>query len=279
MQEPASGSPMRLQLFQVDAFSARPFAGNPAAVCPLQRWLPDGLLQSIAAENNLSETAFLVPRAAVGEWDLRWFTPLTEVDLCGHATLAAAHVLATEIESEFEHFDFATKSGILRVSRAGSVYRMDLPLRAPEPVALDPRIARALGGAPIDSWRARDVVVRYATSAEVRGLRPDMQALAALDAFGFIATAPGTDLDADVDFVSRFFAPAKGVPEDPVTGSAHCTLAPLWKERLQRSLDGGQRYRARQVGPRGGELECEVDARRVALYGNAVTVLRGEFAL
>jgi predicted PhzF superfamily epimerase YddE/YHI9 len=267
---------MKIQLFQVDAFASRPFTGNPAAVCPLQRWLPDSTLLSIAAENNLSETAFLVPRAASGEWDLRWFTPRVEVDLCGHATLASAHILSTEIESASQHFGFATKSRLLRVSRSGAVYRLDFPLRASEPVPLDPCVVAALGGLPLDAWRSRDLVVRYSSAAEVRALRPDLQALAAVDAFAVVATAPGTDADADVDFVSRFFAPAKGVPEDPVTGSAHCTLAPFWKARLAHALDGGQRYRARQVGPRGGELECECEERRVILYGRAVTVLRGE---
>ncbi|MBM3977846.1 MAG: PhzF family phenazine biosynthesis protein [Planctomycetes bacterium] len=267
---------MRLKQFQVDAFTCRPFSGNPAAVCMLERWLSDDLLLAIAAENNLSETAFLVPRPAPREWDLRWFTPRAEVDLCGHATLASAHVLLTEFETRAQHVDFKTRSGMLRTSRTESAYRMDFPSRPPVPIALTDEIVQALGARPLDAWKARDLIVRFEQASQVRTLRPDLRAVEALDYFALCATAPGTDADAAVDFVSRFFAPRAGVPEDPVTGSAHCELAPYWRERLGRAKDGSLRFRARQIGPRGGELACECDDRRVYLYGQAVTVLRGE---
>jgi predicted PhzF superfamily epimerase YddE/YHI9 len=267
---------MRLHLYQVDAFTTRAFAGNPAAVCPLERWLPAATLQSIAAEMNLSETAFLVPRASGGDWDLRWFTPCVEVDLCGHATLASAHILASELETTRKQFEFHTRSGILRVERHGAGFRMDFPARPPARVDAPDGLAAALGQAPLEVWRARDLVAVYADAATVRSLAPDYSALARLDAYAVCATAPGTHADQDVDFVSRFFAPAQGVPEDPVTGSAHCTLTPLWAAKLGAPKLGGARYRARQVGRRSGELECELAGARVALFGQALTVLRGE---
>jgi PhzF family phenazine biosynthesis protein len=263
---------MEIPLWQVDAFASRPFAGNPAAVCPLVRWLPDDVLQSIAAENNLSETAFFVPRTG-GDFDLRWFTPRTEVDLCGHATLASAWTLMHELEPTRTSVVFHTKSGALRVERSGDELTMDLPARPPRPVDAVGALDRALGATPLQTLRARDLVAVFARAEDVRALAPDMGAIEALDGvFAVSVTAPGTGADADVDFVSRFFAPAKGVAEDPVTGSAHATLVPYWSERL-----GKRTMRARQVSARVGELGCSIDdaGACVTLTGRAVVVLRG----
>lgn len=266
---------MDIPLWQVDAFASRPFAGNPAAVCPLERWLPDGVMQSIAAENNLSETAFFVRRTD-GDFDLRWFTPKTEVDLCGHATLASAWTLMHEIDPTRTRVVFHTKSGPLVVLREGDELAMDLPARPGEQVEAPASLARALGAIPAATLRARNLVAVFNHAEDVRGLVPDMAAIAALEGvFAVSATAPGTGVDRDVDFVSRFFAPAKGVAEDPVTGSAHATLVPYWAGRL-----GKPKLRARQVSARGGELGCSLDTRdgageRVVLTGRAVVVLRG----
>ena len=255
---------MEAPLFQVDAFADRLFAGNPAAVCPLARWPDEGVLQAIAAENNLSETAFLVGSGS--EYQLRWFTPVAEVELCGHATLASAFVL-------FEHFGvegevgFETRKGRLTVRRGEEGrLQMDFPALPAEPCDPPGRLLEALGGAPTEVRLADDYLVCYEVEEEVRGLRPDFSALAGLEARGVIVTAPGSDCD----FVSRFFAPQLGVPEDPVTGSAHCTLTPYWAERL-----GKARLRARQVSTRGGELWCELLGERVAIAGRAVLYLSG----
>jgi PhzF family phenazine biosynthesis protein len=265
--------PIPIPLWQVDAFATstkRPFSGNPAAVCPLDRWLPDDLMQAIAAENNLSETAFFVARPD-GDLDLRWFTPRAEVDLCGHATLASAWVVLRELEPSRTRVVFHTRSGPLTVTRAGEELAMDLPARAARPVETPAALSRALGTQPAATLRARDLVAVFARAEEVRALAPDMAAIEALDdVFAVCVTAPGTGADADVDFVSRFFAPAKGVPEDPVTGSAHATLVPYWAERL-----GKETLRARQVSARVGELGCVLQGERVVLTGRAVVVLRG----
>ncbi|HEY3816979.1 MAG TPA: PhzF family phenazine biosynthesis protein [Polyangiaceae bacterium] len=261
---------MQIPLWQVDAFTGRPFGGNPAAVCPLEQWLPIDVLQAIAAENNLSETAFFVHRPD-GDLDLRWFTPRTEVDLCGHATLASAWVLMRELDRARERVVFHTKSGPLTVTRSGDDLAMDLPARPPRPVESPAALARALGAEPSSTLRARDLVAVFERSEQVRGLAPVMAGLEALEGvFAVCVTAPGTGADADVDFVSRFFAPAKGVPEDPVTGSSHATLVPYWAERL-----GKNTLRARQVSARVGELGCALEGDRVVLTGRAVTVLRG----
>lgn len=256
---------------QVDAFTERRFAGNPAAVCPLDAWLPDALLQQIAAENALPETAFFVPRAGGDDLDLRWFTPEIEVDLCGHATLAAAFVLMRLLDPARARVRFWSRSGPLDVARAGDDYTLDFPARPPVPCDMPEGIARALGAAPRACLMSRDLVAEFASAAEVRALRPDFGALAALPGvFAVVATAPGGGDDRDVDFVSRFFAPAQGIPEDPVTGSAHCTLAPMWGARLGKAV-----MRARQVGRRGGELTCALDGGRVKLTGRAVLVKSG----
>jgi predicted PhzF superfamily epimerase YddE/YHI9 len=256
-----------LRVFVVDAFTRARFAGNPAAVVPLDAWLPDETLQRIAAEMNLSETAFFVHED--DGFRLRWMTPKTEVDLCGHATLASGHVVLRMLEPKREDVSFATRSGALAVSRAGERLAMDFPSRPPRAVDVHETCARALGGKPRSFVRARDLVAIYGTAEEVRSLRPDLAAIAALEGeFAVAATAPGDS--PDVDFVSRFFAPAKGVPEDPVTGSLHCTLTPYWAERL-----GKTSLSARQVGPRGGELACTLKGDRVELAGHAVLVLEG----
>lgn len=255
---------MSIPFYQVDTFTNRVFAGNPAGVCPLDDWLSDDLMQSIAAENNLSETAFVVRRD--GHFDLRWFTPAFEVDLCGHATLAAAHVLFRHLDLRDEIVAFQTRSGLLTVSREDDVLTLDFPSRPGAECEAPPELALGLGATPIATAKARDFLAVFESEEEVRGLKPDMDMLMRLDCLGVIATAPGNDCD----FVSRFFAPRAGVPEDPVCGSAHCTLIPHWAQRLGRS-----KLRALQVSPRGGELFCEHRGERVGIGGHAVTYSSG----
>ncbi|HEU4324679.1 MAG TPA: PhzF family phenazine biosynthesis protein [Roseiflexaceae bacterium] len=255
---------MDMTLYQIDAFTERVFAGNPAAVCPLDAWQDDALLQRIAAENNLAETAFFVPEG--DGYRLRWFTPTVEVDLCGHATLASAFVIFTELGYAGEAIRFQTRSGLLVVRRDGSRLVMDFPSRPPEPVEADPLVLPGLGAQPEELLASRDYFAVYPNEAAVRALRPDMALLGRIDRQGVIATAPGDE----VDFVSRYFAPAAGVPEDPVTGSAHCTLIPYWSRRL-----GKTELRARQVSERGGELVCTDQGDRVTIAGSAVKYLTG----
>jgi PhzF family phenazine biosynthesis protein len=255
---------VRLLLYQIDAFTGRLFAGNPAAVCPLDEWLDASIMQAIAAENNLSETAFFVRRA--DGYDLRWFTPEIEVDLCGHATLASAFVVFGFLDPAAQTVRFETRSGELTVRREGGLLVMDLPTRPPEPCAPDPALAAALGKAPLELWQTRDYLAVYESEEDVRSLAPDMKALAAVGHFAVCVTAPGRQ----ADFVSRFFAPASGVPEDPVTGSAHCALTPYWSRRL-----GKKDLHAIQVSARGGELFCHDDGDRVRIAGQAVKYLEG----
>jgi PhzF family phenazine biosynthesis protein len=257
---------MELPIYQVDAFAGRVFAGNPAAICPLEKWIPDETMQSIAMENNLAETAFFVKDG--NGYHLRWFTPATEVDLCGHATLASAYVIFRLLEPERTTVSFRTPSGTLTVARQGNRLVMDFPARAPQRVEPCAGMLEALGGTPSEVWAARDYMVVYRTEEEVRALKPNMLALCDIDRFAVIATAPSST--PGVDFVSRFFAPAKGVPEDPVTGSAHCTLIPFWADRL-----GKTGLTARQVSARGGELHCELRGDRVTMAGEGVLYLRG----
>ena len=260
---------MKLRLYQVDAFASRAFAGNPAAVVPLERWLDDATLQAIAAENNLSETAFFV--GSGGEHHIRWMTPASEVDLCGHATLASAFVVFTELERGRTEVRFRSKSGPLRVTADGSRLALDFPSRPPEPAeAALPALAAALGARPSAALASRDYLAVFDSEDEVRALRPDTAKVAALDRMAVIATAPGRDCD----FVSRFFAPAVGVPEDPVTGSAHCTLVPYWAGRL-----GRKSLFARQVSARGGELWCEDRGERVGIAGHCAKYLEGTIEL
>jgi PhzF family phenazine biosynthesis protein len=261
---------MKLPLYQVDAFTSSLFHGNPAAICPLDEWLPDSTLQSIAAENNLAETAYYVrtgqgPGARI---ELRWFTPGVEVDLCGHATLATAHVMFTlRGEETGSRIVFHTKSGELAVERDGDLLSLDFPARPPGKCDVPPGLVEALGKQPEEILAARDYFCVYGAEEELLALAPNMEKLAQLDRFAVIATAPGTG---NCDFVSRFFAPSKGVPEDPVTGSAHCTLIPYWSKRLGKS-----KMFARQRSPRGGELWCEDKGGRVRISGHAASYLEG----
>jgi PhzF family phenazine biosynthesis protein len=261
---------MRLPLYHIDAFvTDRPFSGNPAAVCPLDAWLPDEVMQAIAAENNLSETAFFVPE---GEgYRLRWFTPTTEVDLCGHATLAAAFVVFGWLQPGRDLVQFRTeKAGLLSVTRDGELLALDFPARPAMRCAAPAALKTALGKAPREVLAARDYLVVYDSGDEVAALRPDFAAVAALDRFAVIVTAPGPGGGDRVDFVSRFFAPARGVDEDPVTGSSHCTLIPYWAGRL-----GKNRLEARQLSRRGGALSCRLDGERVSIAGRALPYLEG----
>lgn len=256
-------------LYQIDAFTDRLFGGNPAAVVPLQDWLDDETLQAIAAENNLAETAFYVPQGQ--DYHLRWFTPTMEVDLCGHATLAAAYVLFQIEKAAISQLTFHTRGGALTVTRNEDWLALDFPARPPEPCQEDlSLLTDALGATPTWVGKARDYFAVFDSEAEVSQLRPHMAKVAALDCLGVIATAVGQD--PDVDFVSRFFAPQAGVPEDPVTGSAHCTLIPYWATQLGKST-----LLARQVSQRGGTLRCTHQRSRVIIAGQAVLYLKGDF--
>jgi PhzF family phenazine biosynthesis protein len=257
----------RIPYFEVDAFANRPFRGNPAGVCPLTKWLDDALMQSIAAENNLSETAFFVPRG--DDYDLRWFTPMIEIDLCGHATLASAFIVFSEMGFRGDAVHFHSKSGRLTVSRKDDVLTLDFPSRPPGPCTAPVALVKGLGKQPVEISKARDYFAVFANAEDVRSLQPDFSLLAAIDE-KVIVTAPGTDCD----FVSRFFAPTAGVNEDPVTGSAHCTLIPYWSKRL-----GKKKLFARQLSKRGGELFCEDAGERVCIGGKAVLYSRGEIEI
>lgn len=254
-------------IFQVDAFTDTVFHGNPAAVIPLPAWLDDAVLQAVAAENNLSETAFIVGEG--DHWAIRWFTPTAEVDLCGHATLAAAWVVLQELEATGEAVRFDSAAGPLTVKRLeGGRLALDFPARPPRPVDSDHRraVSEALGEEPEVVMQATDLLAVYRHPESVTHMRPDAARIAALDARGVIVTAPGRNCD----FISRFFAPGVGVPEDPVTGSAHCTLIPYWAKRLEVT-----RLHARQVSQRGGELFCRMMGERVEIAGHAVRYLNG----
>jgi predicted PhzF superfamily epimerase YddE/YHI9 len=265
---------VRIPIWQVDAFTDALFGGNPAAVCPLEEWLPDALMLAIAAENNLSETAF-VRRGADGAYEIRWFTPEVEVDLCGHATLASAHVVFEHLDPARREVTFASPSGPLTVARGDAgLLVMTLPRRAPERCEAPAALVRALGRRPAETWRARDYLAVLGSEDEVRAARPHLQDVAALDALGLILTAEGTTHGAD--FVSRYFAPQAGIPEDPVTGSAHSTLVPFWSARLGRA-----RLEAHQVSRRGGRLSCEdrPEEGAVVVAGRAAEYLSGTIAL
>jgi PhzF family phenazine biosynthesis protein len=258
---------MRLPLYQIDAFADRLFSGNPAAVVPLEEWLPDATMQAIAAENNLAETAFFVREGA--DFALRWFTPAVEVELCGHATLASAYVIFHSLEPARQSVRFRTmKSGVLGVTREGESLALDFPALPAASCPLPPELAPALGAAPAELYR-RDgrYLAVFARAEQVAALAPDFAALARQGHGDLIASAPGKD---GVDFVSRFFAPAHGIDEDPVTGSAHCVLTPYWAQRL-----GKQQLRARQISRRGGTLSCTLRGERVAIAGRCVPYLEG----
>ncbi len=259
---------MKLRQFQVDAFASRRFEGNPAAVCPLKEWLSDDLMQSIAAENNLSETAFFVP--AQSGFHLRWFTPVAEVDFCGHATLASGHVLFDALDYEKQSVVFETRSGEMTVERSGKLYVMNFPAQPPKPCSPPKALIEALGAKPTEVLAADDYLAVFESQAVVQSLAPDFARLGDLDLRGVIATAPGDDHD----FVSRFFGPKLGIDEDPVTGSAHCELTPYWSKRLSK-----KQLRARQISRRGGDVLCEIAGDRVRLKGSAVTFMVGEIEI
>ena len=255
-----------IPIYQVDAFASQVFAGNPAAVCPLDAWLPDEVMQAIAQENNLAETAFLVQRGEGAEYDLRWFTTVNEVDLCGHATLASAYVVANHLVRGATEMCFHSRSGLLTVSREGELYTLGFPALPPKRIDDDPAIAVALGATPTELYYQAQMMAVFGSEAAVTALTPDMPKVAALDTRGVIATAPG---DA-CDFVSRYFAPQNGNPEDPVTGSAHCISTPYWAARLGKS-----KMTARQISARGGDLEVELRGERVLISGRVAPYLEG----
>ncbi len=266
--------PTTIPLYQVDAFTDRVFAGNPAAVCPLSEWLPDETMQAIAAENNLSETAFFVARPD-DEFDLRWFTPKMEVDLCGHATLASGHVVLNHLESARNEVAFHTRSGRLTVAREGERLVMDFPSQPPEhtdDAALLSEVSDALGKAPSQLFASHTIMAVFDHHSQVAGLKPDFAKVAALDIPYVIATSPGDG--EGVDFVSRFFAPTAGINEDPVTGSAHTLMTPYWVGRLGRNP-----LVARQISERGGTLWCELKGDRVSIAGHATGYMRGEITI
>lgn len=258
---------MKLPIYYVDAFSSQVFRGNPAAIVPLERWIEPALMQAIAAENNLAETAFFVRN---GETAIRWFTPKVEMDLCGHATLGSGWLLFEKLEPGRREVTFGSKSGPLSVTRDGALLTLDFPSRPPVPGPVPPGVAEALGGAPAEVLTSRDLFAIFASEDDVRALRPDFGKILGLGVHGVIATAPGRD----VDFVSRFFAPAVGVPEDPVTGSSHCVLTPYWSRRL-----GRKRLHARQLSERGGELWLEDRGDRVTISGHAALYLEGAISV
>ena len=264
---------MKIPIYQVDAFASRVFAGNQAAVCPLKQWLPDELLQSIAQENNLSETAFFIEEKGV--YHIRWFTPKAEVDLCGHATLATAHVIINCMEQQSDMVSFISKSGLLKVTQQEHLLTLDFPKLDPKPCVapkdlLDGLRVEPKDVAPDEVLFAKDYIVVYGTGSDVSLCHPDLSKLKTLDARGVAITAPGND----VDFVSRFFAPKLGIAEDSVTGSLHCAITPYWAKRL-----GKTRLTANQLSERGGELICTDNGDRILISGQAVEFMRGEIKL
>jgi PhzF family phenazine biosynthesis protein len=258
---------MEIPIYQVDAFASRPFRGNPAAVCPLTGWPDDGLMQQIAAENNLAETAFFVPEGK--GFHLRWFTPEIEIDLCGHATLATAHVLFHHLGYAGEVIHFTSMSGPLVVRKQSHRIELDFPARDPAPAQLPAIIAEGIGAEPLEVLKARDYVLLLRDEAEVRALKPNRQLLDRIniDPGGIIVTARGSR----TDFVSRFFTPQAAIFEDPVTGSAHCSLVPYWAKKLGKTA-----LVAEQVSHRAGTLWCELAGDRVRMAGEAVTYLEGK---
>lgn len=259
-------------LYQVDAFADQVFRGNPAAVVPLESWLPEATLQAIAAENNLAETAFFVPQG--DHYHLRWFTPAHEVPLCGHATLATAFVILTLLRPDLSLVEFSTLSGMLAVERGDGEFTLDFPRLDPEPVAAVPEaLLRGLGSAPREVFQVTHDPNYYAVyddESRIRALQPDLAVLATLHPFGVVITAPGRQ----ADIVSRCFAPSYGIPEDPVTGSIHCALVPYWSARL-----GRDQITAWQASPRGGRLRCRALRDRVFLTGTAVLYLQGTIGI
>jgi PhzF family phenazine biosynthesis protein len=255
-----------MKYFIVDAFTDKVFKGNQAGVCLVDHPLNEATMQNIAAENNLAETAFVMPKG--NEFDLRWFTPEVEIDLCGHATLASAYILSTIINPSLDVMRFHTLSGVLTVSKRDSLFEMDFPARKPTPKPVDALMAQALGIPVLEAHSSRDMLLIVENEAAVKMLKPNLLLLSQIpDCFAVIVTAPGNE----VDFVSRFFAPNAGIPEDPVTGSSHSTLIPFWAERLKK-----EKMVARQLSKRGGTLYCENCGERVKISGQAALYLTGE---
>ena len=254
-----------MRIYQVDAFTDHLFGGNPAAVIPLESWLNDDLMQQIALENNLSETAFIVQQNE--QFSIRWFTPEIEVDLCGHATLAAAHVAYTYLKHDKPSIKFQYQGGTLEVFNKGELLEMDFPSTIGKSNGIDNDLINAMGAAPLNCVKARDLLLDYESESIVQSLQPNFAELKKLDVLGIIATAPGDE----VDFVSRFFAPSAGIDEDPVTGSAHCMLVPYWAGKLDKNI-----LTARQISKRGGQLFCQNLGERIRIAGKAVTYMTGE---
>lgn len=259
---------MKIPIFYVDAFTDKLFGGNPAAVCPLDKWLDDALMQNIAFENNLSETAFFVPKGDA--FEIRWFTPKIEIDLAGHPTLAAGHVIFNLFGYSKPEIKFLSKSGELSVTKRNDLINLNFPSRKPSPVATPEILVQGLGQKPLATYKARDYLALFKTEKEIASLRPDFRLLSKLDCLGIIVTAPGLK----ADFVSRFFAPAAGIDEDPVTGSSHSTLIPFWAERLRK-----KELHTFQLSQRKGELFCRFLGDRVEISGKAVIYMRGEIEI
>ena len=256
---------MEISLYQIDAFASELFKGNPAAVCPLDKWLPDHIMQSIAAENNLSETAFFVPKD--NGFHIRWFTPLSEVDLCGHATLAAAYVLFNILGFKKDRIEFDSKSGMLSVVEDDGWLVMDFPAQPPVPCDIPAEIVKAFNISPIECLKSEDFIVVFEREIDIEKIDPDFEALKKLNLRGVIITAKSSRYD----FVARFFAPKYGIPEDPVTGSAYTQLAPYWASKL-----GPKKFSVKQMSSRGGELTCEIVDDRVFISGQAIKYLEGK---
>lgn len=261
---------MKLPIYQVDAFTDRLFAGNPAAVCLLEQWLPNEQMLKIAQENNLAETAFCLQQEDT--FFIKWFTPEIEMDLCGHATLATAHVLFQYYHSELDVLRFQSNSGELTVRREGAFYQLDFPSRDPKPAVLPDVILKGIGLVPQEVLKARDYVLVYDTQEQIESIQPDVALLNTIniDPGGIIVTAPGKE----VDFVSRFFTPQASIFEDPVTGSAHCSLIPFWSKRLEKTT-----LIAHQISSRGGVLQVEDKGERVGIGGKAITYLKGTIVI
>lgn len=264
---------MRINIYQIDAFTDQLFGGNPAAVCPLVDWLDDEILQNIAIENNLAETAFFV-QSSENRFHLRWFTPEFEMDLCGHATLASAFVIIEELGNKYNEVLFDTQSGLLTVKKNGDYYELDFPSRPPKKSSLPKIISDGLNIQPKEIWKARDYLLVYDTEDDIEGIKPNIAILNQIniDPGGIIVTAKGKS--ENVDFVSRLFTPQATVFEDPVTGSAHCTLVPFWADRINKT-----ELRALQISKRGGELLCQLNKDRVLIKGKAVKYLEGTIEL
>lgn len=259
---------MKLKIYQIDAFTSKVFSGNPAAVIPLDDWIDDNIMQNIAQENNLAETAFFI-REEDGYY-IRWFTPSSEIDLCGHATLASAFVIFNYVNTNADKINFSSKSGPLFVSKQNEKIILDFPSVPPNVCEIPDLLFKALGTKPALVMSCNNYFIVYDSEDEIATIQPDFDLLMKLDLQGVIVTAPGKD----VDFISRYFAPKVGIPEDPVTGSAHCTLTPYWSKRLNKS-----QLTAKQISRRGGELFCEDAKDRIKISGRAVEYLQGTIVI